>query len=121
MFVDLTEICQKIDGYIKIDDRNYSSETLFRMLRRNWLCYLQNKNVSHKTFSFRQTQNCGVYLILVSLHVILIYYAYFSFCMKTIGLAQPIRSKCKGSLRNNGIKFLFSGNSHTNKHCLFVN
>ena len=56
MFVDLTEICQKIDGYIKIHDRNYSSETLFRMLRRNWLCCLQNKNVSHKTFFCTNTK-----------------------------------------------------------------
>ena len=50
MFVDLTEICQKINGYIKIHDRNYSSETLFKMLRRNGIVTCKIKMYLIKLF-----------------------------------------------------------------------
>ena len=119
-FVGVTE------KYLKTEESLWweviREKLMFRMLwntLKDGLCYLRNESVSMKVFFLKMHEVWLLFDLGKSTHH-LIYYAYYTFFYENYWPRLAWSSKCRGSISHGDIKFWFSGNASTGRHCLLL-
>ena len=94
---------------------------IFRVLwntLKDGLCCLRNESVSIHSFSSEHARGYGYYLIWASYTSLII--THINFFLRKLLASLNKRSKCWGSVSHGYIKFWFSGNANTGRHCLLL-